>query len=253
MAIAALASAASTGALAATPPDPAIYDAGVPAGMIEHGRVAFTISGSPNAQRDVIEYWVSHDGWRSTTREAATGSLLSEGFGDAHSTHRYQPLNPASTRLIDTALPSPPPLAGFTAAYNKELLQRGLLTAIGPVTIAGFSGTAYVVPDDRKTSSSSKPGWRDDGTSAKTEITLENGTDAPLVRQTSVPRPGHTPFVQREELTSRETVVATPDQLATFSKAASERRLDQWKAQSRAATKRHSPQRKRHARRHHSS
>jgi hypothetical protein len=43
--------------------DPAIYDAGVAPGQVEHGTVAFTITGAPTPQNRHTEYWLSADRW----------------------------------------------------------------------------------------------------------------------------------------------------------------------------------------------
>lgn len=236
LAVAALTVAAPAGAATAKTIDPAVYDAGVPAGMIEHGTSELTITGSRNAQHDIVEFWIARTGWRSVTREAATRSLVSEAFGDSSSTHSYQPLAKAGTQLVDIALPSPPPLPGWTAAYNQHLLQRGALQATGPQTVAGLQGTVYELAPD--------PASQADGAQTRTEVVLEDGTDAPLMRQTSIAKPGGGQAVQREELTSRETRAAGAKELASLSKDAAARRERYWVAQIRAAHKHHA---RRHA------
>jgi hypothetical protein len=56
--------------------DPAIYDAGVLPGQVEHGVHSFTITGSRNPQNRRIEYWIGADRWRQQTTDAKTGELI---------------------------------------------------------------------------------------------------------------------------------------------------------------------------------
>ncbi|HEX5926734.1 MAG TPA: hypothetical protein VFY45_23100, partial [Baekduia sp.] len=59
--------AVSAPAVGAAGIDPAIYDSGVLPGQVEHGVVAFTITGSPGPENRRIEYWVTADRWRDQT------------------------------------------------------------------------------------------------------------------------------------------------------------------------------------------
>src|SRR4051812_889202 len=226
------------GASASGTIDPAVYDSGVPANTVEHGVVDFSITGSPRPQHTKTEYWATSTRWRSVTTDASSGVRLREAYGDEKSSHYFN-LAGDDPRVMDIHAPSPPPLAGWTPAYNKKLVDRGLLQAVGPVTIAGIQGTDYLVPDDRKSSdpSAGDDKWKTDDTSAKTEIALEDGTYAPLVRQTTTANGSYGTFRQREELTFRERVPATPETTSNLTRSALTRTARAWSAKVRAAKK----------------
>jgi hypothetical protein len=239
-------SAAALAGLAAAPAapaaqrtiDPALYETELPAGVVEHGVVAFTIKGSPSVVDSRTEYWATNQRWRSRTTDAKTGRLVSEGVGTETSTTYFYARSPRGIpNVMSVDHRSTPPLAGWTAAYNRKLVQRGVLAPVSPATVAGLQGTLYAVPQERK---SSDPGagedkWTTDDTSAKTEIVLEDGSFWPLVRQTSSDNGRYGTFVQREELLSRERTQATEQLVAQFSHAARQRRVKAWNAKVRAA------------------
>lgn len=236
--------------------DPAIYDAEIPAGVVEHGVVSLDITGSPAPQDDLTEYWATNTRWRSITRDKSDGTLLREAWGDEHGTtyftHKQRPQPNLKVpkgaprpedmpKLMATKHRSTPPLAGWTPAYNRNLVTKGLLSPLSPVTIAGIAGTLYVVPQDRKTTDPDKVGqdWVTDDTSGRTEIALENGTFAPLVRQTSRPNNGeYGTFVQREELVSRERITDDSALREKLSYAAKRKKIKAFKAKIAAAKKR---------------
>ncbi len=101
--------------------------------------------------------------------------------------------------------------------YNRGLVSRGLLSPVSPVTVAGIAGTLYTVPGDRKSTAPGDDKWTTDDTSADTQIALENGTFAPLMRQTST---ANGRYVQREELLSRERLSGSAAASAKLSRAA---------------------------------
>lgn len=231
--------AAPAGADAQRTLDPAIYDTELPAGVVEHGVVAFTITGSPSPMDTRTEYWATKDRWRSRTTDAKSGDLVREAIGTETSTTYFSIRSRGGVPRV-TTIPhrSTPPLAGWTAAYNRKLVARGVLQPVSPITVAGIQGTLYAVPQERKSTDpdAGEDRWVSDTTSAKTEIALEDGTGWPLVRQTSQENNGrYGTFVQREELLSRERTPATERVVAQFSRAAKDRRVRAWNAKVRAA------------------
>lgn len=248
-----LAAAVAAPASAAGPQiDPAIYDAEIPAGLVEHGVVDTTITGSPAPLDDRTEYWASGDRWRSITKDRSDGTLLREAWGDAtrttYFTHARRPQpgvrapkgapSPDSApRLIELDRRATPPLAGWTAAYNRKLVQKGLLSPLAAVNVAGIAGTLYVVPQERKSTDPAQSGeqWVTDDTGSRTEIALEDGTFAPLVRQTSKENNGeYGTFVQREELVSRERSTDDAALRAKLSTATQAKALKAFKAKVKA-------------------
>ncbi len=226
------------GAQAQRTVDPAVFDTGLPAGVVEHGVVAFTIKGSPQPANTRTEYWATNQRWRSRTTDAKTGELLREAIGTEHSTTYFSVRPPNGIPNVMTSPHrSTPPLAGWTAAYNRKLVERGVLRAASPITIAGLQGTLYTVPEERKSTDpdAGDDRWVTDDTSSKTEIALEDGTAWPLMRQTTADNGRYGTFVQREELLTRERNQATDQLVAQFSRAAKDRRVRAWKAKVRAA------------------
>jgi hypothetical protein len=222
--------------------DPAIYETGVPAGVVEHGVVALDITGTPKPQHSKTEYWATSTSWRSITRDAS-GAITSRALS-----------TPSGSAFLSTtgdkysyraSIPSPPPFAGWSAAYNKKLVERGTLQASGAETVAGIEGTRYVVPDSKKSTdpNAAAGSWVTDDTTSETTLVLENGTFAPLVRETTHPNNGqYGTFDQRESLVSRdrEPLTAANASAARVTKGALSRLGASWKAK---ATKKRSTHR----------
>ena len=225
-------------------PDPSLLDAGVPAGVVEHGIVDFRITGSPTPMHRTIEYWVSGDRWRALTLDATTDVVLGESYGDATSTHYVNLRMPNSDpRIVDVPSPTLPPMAGWGAPYNKRLLAAGLLKAVGPKTVAGVEGTEYEVPREKQTDdpNAGDDMWRTDEPNSRTVLVLENETFAPLVRETSLRDSearfggGFGTFVQREELTFRSRRAKSVKTFAPLSRRVLRRVRGGWPAKVRAA------------------
>ncbi|WP_027008260.1 hypothetical protein [Conexibacter woesei] len=254
-AVAALAVAAPAAGAASAPSgiDPAIYDAGVAPGTVMHGVSSFVISGSAgNDMNQRIEWWIASDRWRSQTTDTRTGKAVGASVHDASGTTwiRYDP--PAGIPKVEhfrgnDSIPGP----GYPAAYNKELLagtEQGSeqhryftsLQAIGPVTIAGVTGTKYEQLVDGKT------GIQDSQDGSHVWITLEDGTALPLARESTAPNGKWGQFDQKEELISREVVSADSTAgsavTARLSKVSFSKTVKTWKAKvakAKRASKKH--------------
>lgn len=229
--------------------DPAIYESGVPAGKVEHGVVAFTITGSRNPQNRRIEYWVSGDRWRDQVTDLNTGELIGARVHDAGGTTwlQYKPIN-GDPKVVHFKGNDSVPGAGFPAPFNRKLVETGVLEGsdehpqkvtlqpIGPRTIAGFAGTVY------EQLTNGLPGLSGGPDGAATEgshsiLVLQNGTYQPLLRETSLPNNGSFgTFIQREELLSRETTSSGPA-VARMTKSAFARSVVKWKATVKSAKK----------------
>jgi hypothetical protein len=226
--------------------DPAVYDSGVPAGKVEHGTIAFTISGSRDPQNRRIEYWVSGDRWRDQTTDATTGELIAGRVHDAGGTTwmQYKPIN-GDPKVVHFKGNDSVPGAGFPAPFNRKLVETGVLEGpddkplmvtlqpIGPRTIAGIAGTAY------EQLTNGQPGLSvTEGDAAKDShsiLVLQDGTYQPLLRETSLANNGsYGTFVQREELLSRETT-STADAGVQLTKLGFARTVTKWKAKVKAA------------------
>jgi hypothetical protein len=227
--------------------DPAIYDAGVIPGQVEHGVYSFTITGSRNPQSRRIEYWIGADRWRQQTTDAKTGELIAGALHDAGGTTwlQYKPIN-GDPKVFhyngNDSVPGP----GFPAPYNRKMVETGVLEGpedrplkvtlqpIGPRTVAGFAGTAYEQLTNGQPGLSGGP---DDAVAANSHsiLVLQNGTYQPLVRETSLADNGSLgTFVQREELLSRETT-STAKADVQLTKSAFARTVTKWKAKVKAA------------------
>jgi len=215
--------------------DPSLYALELPAGVVEHGVVDFSITGSSSPTHTRVEYWADNSRWRSVTRDAASGAVVRQAFSTETQTAYYVTASPRVYVLPGRATP---PLAGWAPGFNRGLVQRGLLSPVSPVTIAGIAGTLYTVPADRKSHDPGDDNWTTDDTSADTQIALENGTYAPLVRQTSTDNGRYGRFVQREELVSRERLAGSAAAAAKLSRAAASRTVKAWRAKARAARRR---------------
>jgi hypothetical protein len=254
-AVAALAVAAPA-AVASSPSgiDPAIYDAGVAPGTVMHGVSSFVISGSAgNDMSRRIEWWIGSDRWRSQTTDTRTGKAVGASVHDPDGTTwiNYDP--PAGIPKVEhfrgnDSIPGP----GYPAAYNKELLagtEQGSeqhryftsLQAIGPVTIAGVTGTKYEQLVDGRMGVQDQPG---DG--SHVWITLEDGTALPLAREVTAPNGRFGQFDQKEELISREVVSADSATgtavTARLSRASFKKTVKTWKAKvakAKRASKKH--------------
>ena len=231
-------------AMAGREPDPSINETGIPADVVEHGVVDFRISGSPTPMHRTIEYWASGDRWRSVTSDAKTDVVLGEAYGDADATHFVNLRMPnTDPRIVDLPFAQLPPMAGWGAPYNKTLLDAGLLRAVGPRTVAGVHGTEYVVPREKQTSDpdAGDDMWRTDEPNSKTVLVLENGTLAPLVRETSLAESdaraggGFGTFVQREALTFRTRQPRSERTFAPLSRQVLRHVKRAWPAKVRAA------------------
>jgi hypothetical protein len=226
--------------------DPAVYASGVPAGKVEHGVVAFTITGSRDPQNRRIEYWVSADRWRDQTTDANTGELIAGRVHDADGTTwmQYKPIN-GDPKVLHFKGNDSVPGAGFPAPFNRKLVETGVvegsdekplmvtLQPIGPRTIAGIAGTAY------EQLTNGQPGLTaTEGEAAKDShsiLVLQNGTYQPLLRETSLANNGSFgTFVQREELLSRETT-STAEADVQLTKLGFARTVTKWKAKVKAA------------------
>src|SRR5437868_5152273 len=60
-------------------PDPTIEQTGVLAGVVEHGVMAFDLTGVPRPEHTSTEYWATAHSWRSITRDAA-GTVISRAL-----------------------------------------------------------------------------------------------------------------------------------------------------------------------------
>jgi len=210
---------------------PSLYALELPAGVVEHGVVDMSTTGNPRAYHVRVEYWADNSRWRSVTRDATTGAVQRQAVGtDTRTTYYEVGSHP---RVYVVPFRSVPPLAGWAPGYNRELVQKGLLSPVSPVTIAGLAGTLYTVPNDRKSTEPGDDRWTTDDTSADTQIALEDGTFAPLVRQTSMPNGKYGTFVQREELVSRERLTGQAAASAKLSRAAASRTIKAWRSKVR--------------------
>jgi hypothetical protein len=209
--------------------DPALYALELPAGVVEHGMVVCSITGSSRPSHTRVEYWADNSRWRSVTRDAASGAVLRQAFGTEKSTTYYE--LGSHPRVYSIPFRSVPPLAGWAPGYNRRLVSKGLLSPVAPVTIAGIAGTLYAVPSDRKSTEPGDDRWTTDDTSADTQIALETGTFAPLVRQTSMANGRYGTFVQREELVSRERLTGAA--VAKVSRSTASRTIRAWRSKVR--------------------
>jgi hypothetical protein len=243
-AIAALAAGASSTAAAAGF-DPAIYDPGVAAGQVEHGVVAFRLSGSPTPEHRRIEYWITAGRWREQTTDAATGALIAGRVHDARGTTwlQYKPIN-GDPRILHFKGDDSVPGAGYPAPYNRKLVETGLLQGsaeiplmvtlqpIGTRTIAGFSGTTY------EQLTNGRPGLARVGAEPERDshaiLVLQTGTFQPLLREFSAPNGSFGTIVQREVLLSRETTPVGRARVQ-LTEAGFARTVAQWRAKVRAA------------------
>jgi hypothetical protein len=210
--------------------DPAIYDPGVLPGQVEHGVVAFTITGSPGPENRRIEYWVTADRWRDQTTDAKTGELIAGRVHDGGGTTwlQYKPINGDpkvvhfNGKLVETGV-----LEG-----SDQHPQMVTLQPIGPRTIAGFTGTAYEQLTNGQTGLS-EPGGSGP-TDSHSILVLQDGTYQPLLRETTASNGSFGTFDQREELISRETT-STADADVQLTKLGFARTVTKWKAKVRAA------------------
>jgi hypothetical protein len=223
--------------------DPAVYDPGIPAGQVEHGKYTFEISGSAgNDQKRVIEYWLSATRWKSQTRDARSGELENAAVHDEHGTTwiSYHPTGdqpPVIHFSGNDSIPGP----GYPAPFNTKLLTTGVemgpdshrenvtLQPVGPEAVAGLQGTRFEVLTGGR---AGVDGGAGDG--SHSYITLENGTNKPLVRETTAPNGTYGTFDQKETLVSRET--ATSGAVAAHvSRVGIKRAISTWKAKVKAA------------------
>jgi hypothetical protein len=237
--------AAATAALAVAAPaagaaglDPAIYDTGVPAGQVEHGTYAFTISGSAGNDQDrKIEYWISGTRWRDQTRDAQSGDLLYARVHDDTGTTWIDYHPPADRPPVihfsgNDSVPSP----GYRPAWNAKMLagtlvlgnpgheQHVTLQPLGPQTLAGLTGTRYEVLTNGKT------GIDDPGAGGShSYVTFEDGTNLPLARETTAPNGRYGTFDQKEELIARDTT-GDDAALAQVSRLSFKKTVAKWKA-----------------------
>ena len=241
--------AVSTPAASAGGIDPAIYDGGVLPGQVEHGVYSFTITGSPSAQNQRIEYWIGADRWRQQTTDAKTGELIGGALHDAGGTTwlQYKRVN-GDPKVFhyngNDSVPGP----GFPAAYNRKLVETGVLEGpddnpikvtlqpIGPQTIAGIAGTAYEQLTNGQPGLSGGP----NGPVVREShsiVVLQNGSYKPLLRETSLTNnDSYGTFVQREVLISRETTSAAKASVQ-LTKRGFARTIIKWKAKVKAAAK----------------
>lgn len=242
VAAAALSIAAPVAGAASGGIDPAVYDAGVPAGTVEHGVESLAITGSSQPRNERIEYWVSATRFREQTTDAKSGKLLGARIHDASGTTWFSVRGPSGRPEVEhfaggDSIPGP----GWPAAYNKKLLVgtvqhsgtrswKATLQAIGPVTLAGIAGTKSELLIN---------GHPEQG-GTRTFLTLD--ADAkPLQRDTTSPngKGGH--FDQLETLVSREEL---PQSAATaqIGQASFEKTVKAWKAtvaKAKRASKKH--------------
>jgi hypothetical protein len=253
--VAAAALAVAAPAAGASGIDPAVYDTGVPAGQVEHGTYAFTISGSAgNDQQRTIEYWISGTRWRDQTRDAKSGELLNARVHDDTGTTwiSYKPTGDEPPVLHfsgNDSIPGP----GYPAAYNAKMIagtlvvgsashpQAVTLTALGPQTIAGLAGTKYEQLTNGR-AGVDEPGA--DG--SHITFVIEDGTNKPLLRESTAPNGKFGQFDQKEELISR-TTSGDDAAIARVSRSALKKTVAGWKAKVKAAK----AKAKSHAKKHH--
>jgi hypothetical protein len=232
--------------------DPAIYETSVPAGQVEHGTVAFTITGAPTPRNRRIEYWASADRWRDQTTDGNTGELIDSRVHDATGTTwiQYKPVagRPSVSHFDGN---DSVPGAGFPAPFNRKMVETGVvegtdehplmvtLQATGPQTIAGFAGTAYEQLTNGQQGLVPTEGPVAEG--SHSILVLQNGTYQPLLRETTLPNGSYGTFDQREVLLSRETVPAAQASVK-LTKSSFTRTISKWRAKIRAinaASKKH--------------
>jgi hypothetical protein len=221
--------------------DPAIYDSGVPATTVEHGVESVTITGSARPSSDKVEYWVSGNRFREQTTDAKTGKLIAARVHDASGTTYYSVKGPSGRPFVEHAKgPDSIPGPGWPAAYNKKLLAGTrqsnashqwtlTLKPIGPVTLAGVTGTKYELLVNGAPEANSH--------NEHTYLSLD--ADAkPLARETTADNGSHGQFDQTETLVSRESVpagAAGGAVAAQVSKASFQRSVKEWRAKAAKA------------------
>jgi hypothetical protein len=198
--------------------DQDVFKNGVPAGQVEHGKVRFTITGSPTPTSEVTEYWATDDAWRSRTMR--DGEVVREALSTPRQTVYLSLRKDGTHRLTRHSGPATAPLAGWTAAYNRKLVERGTIRAIGTRTVAGLAGVLY----------EQGASWKSDNAGSRTTIVLEEGTFAPLLRRTTSDNGRFGTFRQTEELLTRERVAETPASIGRLSAKARAATLRAWRA-----------------------
>lgn len=248
--LAALAVAVPAGASAAGI-DPAIYDAGVPAGQVEHGVMSFTLTGSAGPSEDRrTEYWITADSWREQTTDARTGELLGGRIHDAGGTTwlQYKPIN-GDPKVLHFKGNDSVPGPGYPAPYNTKVATTGVtqgtpegpivttLRPVGPRTVAGFAGTTY------EQLRNGQPGIGRPGEASMADthviLVLQDGTYQPLLREYRAPNGRFGTLVQREVLLSRETTPIARSS-ARMTKVGLARTIKGWRAKvAKAKAKKH--------------
>jgi hypothetical protein len=239
LATAALVAPAGAGAAPREVPD-ALFATGVPAGQVEHGITELQTSGVP-AGREIhlrTEYWADADGFRSRTTDVATGAVVNESLSGPEGSAIYTANGPDLRRSSGRRLS--PPYAGWTAAYNRGLLDRGVLVQTGERTVAGLPGVVFAVRPERRTTdpNAGDGAWVTDDPSGETELVFERDTFAPLMRITRADNGPHGRFEQREELLLRERVPAGSATARPLSRRSTARLARTWKQKVRAAARR---------------
>jgi hypothetical protein len=215
-----------------------LYETGVPDGVVEHGVVELQISGVPRGYESHLktEYWALDDRFRSRTTDVATGAVVVESVVTPRGSYLFTARD-GRVSMREGARTTPP-YPGWTARYNRELVERGVLVQVGERTVAGFPGVVYAVRAERKTSDpdAGEEQWVTDDTSSETELVFERGTFAPLVRTTrKADNGGHGDFEQREELLLRERRPETSAVARPLSTRSTSRVVQAWKKRARAA------------------
>jgi hypothetical protein len=205
--------------------DPSVYESDVPAGMVEHGVIAFTITGTAaEYERDKrIEYWATRERVRTRTTDARTGRLLSESFST-----RSETVISSGGRTTRLPGPETEPRPGWSSAYTARLIERGALSPAGEREVAGLPGLVYA--------SRPEGGWRSDSAESRTELVVERGTGIALSRITTQPNGAYGTFRQAEVLLHRDLQPASATSLRRFSAASKRRAVRTWTA--RAARRR---------------
>jgi hypothetical protein len=243
--VAALAAVAVAAPATASAIDSSIYETGVPAGQVEHGVLAFTITGSPTPESRRVEYWVTADRWREQTTDRKTGELIGGRVHDANGTTwlQYKPIN-GDPRVLHFKGNDSVPGPGFPAPYNRKM-AAGLITEgsptepaqitlqpIGPRTIVGFAGTAYERLRDGQPGIGRVGEPATEGTHST--VVLQDGTFQPLLTETTGPNGSYGTFDQREVLLSRETT-PTAQASVRLTKDGFARTIKGWRAKVKAA------------------
>jgi hypothetical protein len=170
------------------PPSAHVIETGIPAGQTEHGSFTSTNVNDPHWKFfRRVEYWATSDRWMATATDRA-GHLIDQQLGGPEGWTTY---TGPTRRRVGNSISVPavhhsaarqlPPFPGYGAPGNQEGIASGWFLPVAGAaarTIAGFTGTVYEQNPTR-----SRPGETD-------LVVLQDGTLAPLLRETKIAHPG---------------------------------------------------------------